>query len=87
MAACRKSDAGSVYLMQQAHCLAVPCKFRKLLLFVQPTISVISYSYLEHLRYGVLKELANIVKLAHIFSLFSLSSISLLATFIQEMLQ
>lgn len=24
MAACRKSDAGSIYIMQQAHCLAVP---------------------------------------------------------------
>lgn len=27
MAACRESDYGSIYLMQQAHCLAVPCKF------------------------------------------------------------
>lgn len=26
MAACRESDAGHVYYMPQAHCLAVPCK-------------------------------------------------------------
>lgn len=27
MAACRESQPGSVCFMQQAHCLAIPCKF------------------------------------------------------------
>ena len=47
MAACRESDAGSVYLMQQARCLAVPCKFR----YFFPYIFCIHYGdlvFLEH---------------------------------------
>lgn len=32
MAACRESEPGSVCYMQQAHCLAVPCKFQFLTL-------------------------------------------------------
>lgn len=33
MAAYRESDPGSVCFMQQAHCLAVPCKFCHLFVF------------------------------------------------------
>lgn len=33
MAACQPSDPGSVILMQQSHCLAVPCMFFQILFY------------------------------------------------------
>jgi hypothetical protein len=42
MAACQPSDPGSLLLMQQSHCLAVPCMF--------PQTSIFFFSFLLQLR-------------------------------------
>jgi hypothetical protein len=36
MAACQPSDPGSLILMQQSHCLAVPCVFLQISNYVFP---------------------------------------------------
>ncbi|MQL81321.1 hypothetical protein Taro_013795 [Colocasia esculenta] len=41
MAAYRKSDPGSLYVMQQPHCLAVPCKFLSLFVIRSASIHVL----------------------------------------------